>query len=261
MKVKEGILLADKQESTEFAGPEAEESGSDKLRSERSSILVLIPAWNEARTIGSIVKAVSARLPVLVVDDGSTDGTADCARKAGAEVVSHPVNLRKGAALKTGFSWAMERDYGAVVTMDADGQHDPADLDKLLEESRHNRAALIIGERQFSAMPWPNRYTTPLGSRMLSWALGIRITDNQSGFRLLTKPLLERMDLRSDGYEMEVEMIWEAVRLEMPIAWVPIRTLYFPDRQSGFHPIMDTLRFLRMVWSIRRQRVDRDRHR
>lgn len=260
MKVKEEVLSADKQDPDEFASPETETSGSYGLRSGRSTTLVLIPAWNEARTIGPIVEAVRARLPVLVVDDGSTDATADCALKAGAEVVSHPVNLRKGAALKTGFSWAVERGYKSVVTMDADGQHDPADLEKLLNENREQQAALIIGERQFSRMPWPNRLTTPLGSRILSCALGIRVTDNQSGFRLLTKPLLESMSLRSNGYEMEVEMIWEAVRLGMPIAWVPIRTIYFPDRQSGFRPIVDSLRFLRMVWFIWRQRVCQDHH-
>lgn len=260
MKVKEEVLSADRQDLEEFASPDIETSRSDKARSRRSSILVLIPAWNEARTIGPIVEAVRAKLPVLVVDDGSTDATADCASRAGAEVVSHPANLHKGAALKTGFSWAMERGYEAVVTMDADGQHDPADLEKLLNEYRQQPAALIIGERQFFRMPWPNRFTTPLGSRMLSCALGIRVTDNQSGFRLLTRPLLERIRLKSDGYEMEVEMIWEAIRLGIPIAWVPIRTIYFPDRQSGFRPIADTLRFLRMVWSIWRQRVFRDRH-
>ncbi len=229
-------------------------------RSNASSVLVLIPARNESKTIGRIVEEVRDRLPVLVVDDGSTDGTADVARRAGAEVVVHPRNLRKGAALKTGFSWALRAGYEAVVTMDADGQHDPGDLDKLLEESaRNGQAGLIIGERVFSEMPWPNRFTTPLGSRILSWALGMRVTDNQSGFRFLTRSFMESMNLTSDGYEMEVEMIWEAVRLGMPIAWVPIRTIYFPDRQSGFRPIRDTLRFLGMVWHIRRRRLERSR--
>ena len=258
--VEERILSEKMQNLTGSAAPGTGIENSAKRQSVGSSILVLIPARNEARTVGSIVEAVRGKLPVLVVDDGSTDDTADCARSAGAEVVSHSANLRKGAALKTGFSWAVKRGYDAVVTMDADGQHDPADLDKVLNASRQHQADLIIGERQFSEMPWPNRFTTPLGSRLLSWALGIRVTDNQSGFRLLTRNLLERMSLRSDGYEMEVEMIWEAVRLRMPITWVPIRTIYFPDRQSGFHALRDTLRFLRMVWHIRQERVRQDRH-
>lgn len=218
-------------------------------------ILALIPAWNEASTIGGIVEAAALRLPVLVVDDGSTDGTAEAARKAGALVISHPTNLRKGAALKNGFAWALAKGYDAVVTMDADGQHHPDDLDRLLAAYRDGRGDLIIGERDFSLMPWPNRFTTPLGSRLLSWALGTRVTDNQSGFRLLTRGLLESMRLSSDGYEMEVEMIWEAVRLRKAISWVPIQTIYFPDRKSGFRPLMDTLLFLKMVFRIWRGRL------
>jgi UDP-N-acetylglucosamine---dolichyl-phosphate N-acetylglucosaminyltransferase len=220
-------------------------------------ILALIPAWNEAPTIGGIVEAVGLRLPVLVIDDGSTDGTAEVARGAGALVISHPTNLRKGAALKTGFAWALARGYEAVLTMDADGQHHPHDIEKLLAAYRNGRGDLIIGERDFALMPWPNRYTTPLGSLILSLALGTRVTDNQSGLRLLTRGMLESMRLRSDGYEMEVEMIWEAVRLGMTIAWVPIRTIYFRDRKSGFRPLMDTLLFLRMVFRIWLERLRR----
>jgi len=260
MTVEEKVLPAAKQDPAETVRPGAGSSSADARQSGGSSILVLIPARNESRTVGPIVEAVRAKLPVLVIDDGSVDDTADRARRAGAEVVSHPVNLRKGAALKTGFNWAADRGYETVITMDADGQHDPSDLDKLLDANRQQQAALIIGERDFSRMPWPNRFTTPLGARLLSWALGTRVTDNQSGFRLLTRHLMERMNLRSDGYEMEVEMIWEAIRLKMPIAWVPIRTIYFPDRQSGFRPFSDTLLFLRMVWRIRRERVCWDRH-
>jgi glycosyltransferase involved in cell wall biosynthesis len=258
MSVEKRISSIEKRNMNEVAGRKVEISDADKLCSSRTSILVLIPAWNEVQAIGPIVEAVKDKLPVLVVDDGSTDGTVDCARKAGAEVVSHSKNQGKGAALKTGFSWALEKGYTAVVTMDADGQHDPEDLDKILDANRHCQADLIIGEREFSKMPWPNRFTTPLGSKILSWALGIRVTDNQSGFRLLTRAFLERMNLRSNGYEMEVEMIWEIVRLKMSIIWVPIRTIYFSDRQSGFRPIIDTLRFFRMVWIIRRERMNRD---
>ncbi len=259
MAVEEKILSAEKQDATKISSPEVSTTDADKLRSSRSSILVLIPAHNEARTIGPIVEAVKTKLPVLVIDDGSTDGTADCAWSAGAEVVAHPANLRKGAALKTGFSRALENGYEAVITMDADGQHDPADLAKLLKAYQQQKADLIIGEREFSRMPWPNWLTTPLGARILSWALGVRVTDNQSGFRLLTRAFLERMNLKSNGYEMEVEMIWEAVRLGMPIAWVPIRTIYFPERQSGFRPILDTLLFFRMVSYIWRARINKDR--
>ncbi len=218
------------------------------------TILALIPARNEEATVGPIIRAVACRLPVLVIDDGSSDATASIARDAGATVISHPANMGKGAALRTGFSWALERGCAAVVTLDADGQHDPADLGRLIAAYQRGAGDLIIGERNFAQMPLPNRYTTPLGSRLLSWALGFKVTDNQSGFRLLTRRFLERMRTHRPGYEMEVEMIWEALRLGLTVTWVPIQTIYFPNRKSGFRPVRDTLLFLRMVLRIRRAR-------
>lgn len=234
--------------------------GPEKRPSANSArILALIPAWNEAPTIASVITGVLKELPVLVVDDGSRDATSSVATEAGAIVVSHGRNLGKGAALVTGFSWALEQGYDAVVTLDADGQHDPAELPNLLEAYRSGAGDLIIGERTFSEMPFPRWISTPLGARMLSAALGVRVTDNQSGYRVLSRRLIEAMHVTSTGFDMEVEMIWEAMRLGMPIAWVPIRTIYLPGRKSGFHPGRDTARFLRMVWRIwqRRRRHQR----
>jgi hypothetical protein len=93
-----------------------------------------------------------------------------------------------------------------------------------------------------------------LGAWLLSKALGRHITDNQSGYRLLTRPFLEQLQLTSTGFEMEVEMIAEAVRMDVPIAWVAIRTIYGIGKPSYFHPLKDTLRFLQMVWRIWRSR-------
>jgi len=221
-------------------------------------ILALIPAYNEARTIGPIVEAVRRTLPVLVVDDGSSDATAEVARLAGATVISHGVNRRKGAALVTGFAWALDRGYDAVVTLDADGQHDPADLSALLDAYRAGRGDLIIGERNFRAMPFPRFLSSPFGAWLLSLALGTHVTDNQSGYRVFSRRYLENARFTVTGFEMEVEMIWEAMRLGMSVAWVPIRTIYMSERRSGFHPVKDSARFLRMVWSIWRRRRQQD---
>lgn len=222
-------------------------------------VLAIIPAWNEAPRIGRIVEGARAFLPVLVVDDGSTDGTAEVARAAGATVVQHPHNQGKGAALKTGFAWALEHGYDAVITLDADGQHDPAEIPKFLAALEAEAGDIIIGRRRFSRMPWPRWWSTPLGTVLLSLALGRYIPDNQSGYRLITRRALEAFRLASTGFEMEVEMIAEAIRLGLPIGWVPIRTIYGIGKRSYFHPVKDTLRFLRMVWWIgRRQRQTQD---
>jgi glycosyltransferase involved in cell wall biosynthesis len=222
-------------------------------------ILALIPAWNEGGRIGPIVEATRAYLPVLVVDDGSRDDTAAEAERAGATVVRHPQNQGKGVALMTGFAWALERSYEAVLTLDADGQHDPADIPKFLAAYDADASDLIIGRRDFSQMPFPRSWANPFGSWLLSQVLGARIYDNQSGYRLYSRRLLEETKLTASGFEMEVEVIAQAMRKGMRIGWVGIRTIYGIGKVSHFHPIKDSIRFLQMVWWAWQQRnVKRD---
>jgi len=219
------------------------------------SVLALIPAWNEATRIGPVVEATRAHLPVLVVDDGSHDDTSTVAQAAGATVVRHPRNQGKGVALTTGFAWALERDYDAVLTLDADGQHDPADIPKFLAAYETSAGDLIVGRRDFGQMPFPRRYTNPLGSWLLSLALGTRIYDNQSGYRLHSRRLLETLDLTTTGFELEVEVVIQAVCKGMRIGWVDIRTIYDTGKVSYFHPLKDSVRFLGMVWRARCRRI------
>jgi len=221
---------------------------------DRSLILALIPAWNEDCRLASVVKATAERLPVLVVDDGSEDETAAVAQRAGATVVSHGQNRGKGAALMTGFDWALSQGYEAVLTLDADGQHDPDDIPKFLEAYRSGMWDLIIGKRDFSEMPFPRGYTNPFGSWLLSKTLGQRIPDNQSGFRLHDRGFLEVLEVTSTGFELEVEVIVQAVCAGMRIGWVEIRTIYGIDKTSYFRPVKDSLRFLATVWHACRQR-------
>lgn len=221
----------------------------------QARILALIPAWNEAARIGPIVAKTRAYLPVLVVDDGSHDETAAVAEAAGATVVRHPQNCGKGVALTTGFKWALAHGYEAVLTLDADGQHDPADIPKFLAAYEAGARDLIIGRRNFGQMPFPRFFTNPFGSWLLSKALGVRIYDNQSGFRVYGRRLLETLDRTTSGFEFEVEVIVQAVRQGIPIDWVDIRTIYGINKVSYFHPIRDTLRFLKMVWRARRERA------
>jgi glycosyltransferase involved in cell wall biosynthesis len=220
-----------------------------------SSTLSLIPAWNEAPRIGPIVEATRAYLPVLVVDDGSQDETSATAEAAGAIVVRHPQNRGKGVALMTGFNWALARGYEAVLTLDADGQHDPADIQKFLAAYEAGAGDLIVGRRDFSQMPFPRSWSNAFGSWLLSRALCARIYDNQSGYRLHSRSFLESLNLTTTGFELEVEVIIQAVRKGMRIGWVDIRTIYGIGKVSYFHPLKDSVRFLGMVWRARRWRA------
>jgi glycosyltransferase involved in cell wall biosynthesis len=220
-----------------------------------SSVLALVPAWNEAARIQPVLEGVRSWMPVLVVDDGSTDDTPALSRACGATVVRHGQNQGKGAALQTGFAWALKHGYDAVLTLDADGQHDPADIPKFLSAYRADAGALIIGQRNFSQMPFPRKVVNPLGSWLLSLALGVRILDNQSGYRLYTRRVLEALGPASTGFELEVQVIVQAVRKEMRIGWVEIRTIYDTGKKSYFRPVKDTVRFLDVVWRAYRVRA------
>ncbi len=194
---------------------------------------VLIPAHNEAAHIAAVVRAAAAYLPVLVVDDGSGDGTACAAEEAGAQVIAHAVNQGKGAALRSGFRAALEQGCDFVITLDADGQHDPAEIPAFLEAYAATQTDLIIGRRDFRQMPFIRRLSNTLGTLLFSWAVGRRIPDNQSGYRLIRRRLLEMeavLQSTESGFEFEVEMIALAIKEGLSIEWVPIKTIYRDEK-------------------------------
>lgn len=216
--------------------------------------LILVPAWNEVDFIAPIVSATVGRYPVLVVDDGSTDATSQLAKDLGATVISHSENRGKGIALLTGFQWAIDNQYDLVITLDADGQHDPEEIPKFLEAYEQSGADLIIGRRDFRQMPFPNNFANRIGSFLLSLVLGRRILDNQCGYRLHSRKLLQSLDLQATGFELEVEMIVMAVCQGFQLNWVDIRTIYGTGKKSYFHPWYDSLRFIKMVGFAYRMR-------
>jgi glycosyltransferase involved in cell wall biosynthesis len=215
-------------------------------------ILALIPAYNEASHIASVVAGARRHLPALVVDDGSSDATAALAQSAGATVISQQPNAGKGAALKLGFRWAIEHAYAAIVTLDADGQHDPAEIPTFLQSFQANACDLIIGERDFSKIPNIRRISNTIGRVTFSWALGRPVRDNQSGYRLISRRLMEAMlASREQGFQFEVEMILVCVRQEFQLCGVPIRTIY-ADEHSHIQPLRHILEFTRMLLRTRR---------
>jgi glycosyltransferase involved in cell wall biosynthesis len=217
-------------------------------------ILALIPAYNEAGHITQTVTEARRHLPVLVVDDGSKDETAALAETAGATVVRQIPNQGKGAALRVGFRWALANGFDAVVTLDADGQHDPAEIPSFLEMFAAHKTDLVVGARDFHQMPLPRRIANTIGQWSFSWALGQPVRDNQSGYRLLSRRLLESLLVSSEqGFEFEVEMIVTCVRRQYKLDWLPIRTIY-AGQGSHIEPGRHTIHFFRMVWQTWRGR-------
>jgi glycosyltransferase involved in cell wall biosynthesis len=189
--------------------------------------LALIPGYQEGPRIAAVVAAARRHLPVVVVDDGSTDDTAARAEAAGATVIRQVPNQGKGAALREGFRHALDQGVEAVVTLDADGQHDPAEIPEFLAAFEADRSELIVGRRDFRAMPLVRRLSNTVGGLIVSAAVGRWIPDNQSGYRLIGRRLMsELLDSKEDGFAFEVEMIARCIALELPIGWVPIRTIY-----------------------------------
>lgn len=221
------------------------------VSSEPSGVTAVIPAYQAAATLDRVVRATAEHLPVLVVDDGSTDGTGAVAATAGAEVVHQTPNQGKGAALRAGFRYAIDKGVDAVVTLDADGQHDPSRIPAFLDAWLVYHAPLIIGQRDFTEMPFVRRLANNLGTQVFSWAVGRRIADNQSGYRLIGRPLLPHLLESSEaGFEFEVEMITDAIRAGLAIAWVPIPTIY-EDEGSHIRPFAHVGNFLRVAWAAR----------
>jgi glycosyltransferase involved in cell wall biosynthesis len=217
------------------------------------SILVVIPAHDEATRVGSVVRGVrAAALPALVIDDGSSDGTAEAARTAGAEVVRQEPNRGKGAALKTGFAEALTREVHAVITLDADGQHDPAEITLFLDAWHSTNADLVVGRRDFRRMPAFRRLTNSVAQVAFSRAVGHPVPDNQSGYRLLSRRLMQAVLVSPEqGFAFEVEVLAVCLGRGYPVAWVPIHTLY-GDEQSDIRPLEHLTSFLRVSLRARR---------
>ncbi len=216
-------------------------------------ILAVIPAYNEAAHIEKVVRLAAQYLPVLVVDDGSRDQTAALAKNCGAEVWVQNPNQGKGAALKAGFRWAIENNYDAVVTLDADGQHDPDEIPLFLGAFESCDCDLVIGTRDYSKMPIVRRTSNTIGRWAFSRALGRYVADNQSGYRLVSRRLAAVMVESSEaGFELEVEMITECVRRGWGSTDVPISTIY-ADEKSHIKPLHHIINFFRVVDQTRRK--------
>ena len=223
-------------------------------------MIVVVPCYEGAATVGDVVRGARAQgLPVVVVDDGSTDGSGAAAEAAGATVLRHPANRGKGAALASGFAYARKRGADAVLTMDADGQHDPGEIDKLVAAHQRKPRALVVGVRSFAPEDMPTR--SRVGNRISTWWIsrfaGLRYHDTQSGFRVYPRALFGRLALRTRHFETETELLLVAAKRKLPLREVEIQTIYNPGHVTHFHGFRDTMRVISLViasplWPSRR---------
>jgi glycosyltransferase involved in cell wall biosynthesis len=203
--------------------------------------VALVPAYQAEATVGDVVRGLLRHVSrVVVVDDGSIDGTADETLRAGAELLRLPANTGKGGALRAGLSTVLSSDATHVAFVDADGQHDPEDLPRLLEAARDGDD-FVIGSRMNGAdgIP-PVRYrTNEIGSRILTRMTGHEVEDSQSGYRVIAVPILRRLRLSSKGYSIETEMLLKAAPYVRRLRHVPVRAIYDSAR-SHYRPFRDT---------------------
>jgi len=220
---------------------------------EPARMLGIIPAYNEAQRIAQVVKGALLYLPVLVLDDGSQDETSQVAESSGAQVIRQSPNQGKGVALRRGFQEALTSGYEAVITLDADGQHDPGEIPAFIQAYKNSGADLIIGKRDFNQIPPVRRLANSLGKWSFSWAVGQPIEDNQSGYRLLSQHMIEAvLGSEETGFEFEVEMIVICIQRGYTLDWVPIKTIY-RDEGSHIHPLRHTYEFTRLVLQTKRR--------
>jgi len=206
---------------------------------------VVIPCFNEAETIGTLVTEVRQYLPlVIVVDDGSTDSSANRADATGAAVIKHPRNLGKGAALRTGLSLALKEGFAWAFTLDGDGQHAPEDLPAFLHCAGQTGARLIIGNRMHNAraIPWLRRQVNWWMSRRLSRLSDQYLPDTQCGFRLVHLKTWATLPLKTQRFEVESETLMAFLAAGQRVEFVPIEVIG-RGRHSHIQPLADTVRW------------------
>jgi glycosyltransferase involved in cell wall biosynthesis len=184
-------------------------------------------------------------LDIIVVDDGSTDSTARIGREMGVTLLRHRENRGKGRALRTGFAHAMENGYQAVITLDADGQHDAGEIPRFVEFYRRENPDLIIGSRasQFNEMLWLRRFWNRLGARAVSRLTGIPVSDSQSGYRLIRTEVLRGVSLTTSTYETEMELLIKACKKGYRVVTMSITGRAISDTStSHFRPVIDTFK-------------------
>ena len=216
----------------------------------------LIPAYNEERGIGPLLSNIKDKgISVIVIDDGSVDKTYEIAKDKSDIVLKNIKNLGKGSSIRRGIIFLLNNmDFDYVITMDADNQHSPRDLDKFLKEADRG-ADFVIGNRMGSprGMPFIRLATNSFMSFIVSKIARQEIPDTQCGFRLIRRIVLESISITTDKFEVESEIIIKAARKGFVIKSVPIESIYFKGYSSNIRPFYDTLRFIKFIARLKNE--------
>ncbi|MCX7917782.1 MAG: glycosyltransferase family 2 protein [bacterium] len=216
-------------------------------------ILVIIPVYNEEKTIGNVLKELKKYFKnILVINDGSNDKTKEIVEKENVLIISHETNKGKGEALKTGFKYAIEKNFSAVITMDGDGQHLPEETLKFVEKyQRKPTVGILIGKRNIFSkdMPFIRKLTNLSMSFLISLLSFQWIPDTQNGFRLIKIDVLKRIKLYTSHYETETEILIKSSFKGYRIKSISIKTVYSKEK-SKIKPIEDTIRFFKLLLFI-----------
>ncbi len=214
---------------------------------------VLVPAYQAEKTLAKVIEDLRAVLPdladaILVIDDGSTDATAAIARSAGCQLVTHPVNRGKGAALRSGLEAARDAGFTIALSVDADGQH-PADAALQVLNGGGGPAALVLGVRQLESAgaPRKNQISNGISNFFISRFAGRPLQDTQCGLRRYPIHTTLALGARGDGYDFEAEVLLRAIWRGVPIVETSVRVLYPEDRTTHFHVVRDPWRIVRTV--------------
>jgi glycosyltransferase involved in cell wall biosynthesis len=225
----------------------------------KKSFAFIIPVYNHAGTVAQVIKDAQAlRLPIFVVDDGSTDNTCDQIKEIkGIQILRHLQNQGKGAAIMTGFvAAAAVADW--AITIDADGQHYPEDVLKLIQAVPKNTRPIIVGARTYKFgenVPWTSRFGREFSNFWVFVSGGPALSDSQSGMRIYPLPEALNLETKARHFQFEVEILVQAKRKGIPIIEAPVRVNYNPngERISHFRPFVDFLRnsstFTRLIFT------------
>jgi len=193
-------------------------------------VIVVLPAFNESQGIAQVVQQAQLRFSnLVVVDDGSSDETALAARRAGAFVITHPLNLGQGAALQTGFKWALEQGAQWVITLDSDGQHNPEDALRLLALAQSEGWDVALGSRfmgRTEGMPWSRRLLLKAALRFQNLTSGLFLTDVHNGLRVLSRRALQRIHLQQDRMAHASEIISQLAQSGLRVGEGPVTIRY-----------------------------------